>query len=216
MYLQSVLIEAKDLVNGVSIVQPKQFDTIEYFHIELNSHDVILAEGAWSETFVDDESRGMFHNAHEYASRYPREVTQPARYCAPRVDEGYELEAVRRTIAERAGVISERSAQIGLLRGYLDVVSAHFIAGWAQNVDHPEVPVCLDIFAGGRLIGQTLANLLRADLLRAGIGSGSHSFEFKPPPGLVLTDLAVRRSIDGALLPSAGTRTLVSRMTEAV
>jgi hypothetical protein len=45
-------------------VQAERIDKIEYFHIELDSHDVILAEGALSESFIDDDSRGMFHNAH--------------------------------------------------------------------------------------------------------------------------------------------------------
>src|SRR5665213_1715983 len=44
MYLQGVLIEAKDLVNGVSIVQAASVEKVEYFHIELETHDVIMAE----------------------------------------------------------------------------------------------------------------------------------------------------------------------------
>jgi hypothetical protein len=38
-------------------------------------------------------------------------------------------------------------------RGYVDLVSRDRIAGWAQNMDHTEAPVYLDIYAGGRLIG---------------------------------------------------------------
>ena len=72
MYLDGVLIEAKDLVNGVSIVQAERVEKVEYFHIELENHDVIIAEGALSESFIDDDSRGMFHNAHEYRVLYPR------------------------------------------------------------------------------------------------------------------------------------------------
>ncbi len=68
-----VLIEAKDLINGVSIVRAEHVEKIEYFHIELDSHDVIVAEGAPSETFIDDNSRGMFHNAHDYDTLYPEE-----------------------------------------------------------------------------------------------------------------------------------------------
>ena len=45
-----VLIEAKDLVNGVSIMQAERVEQIEYFHIELETHDVIIAEGALSES----------------------------------------------------------------------------------------------------------------------------------------------------------------------
>ncbi len=42
-------------------------------NIELDSHAVILAKGAWSETFIDDDSRMMFHNADDYFRRYPGE-----------------------------------------------------------------------------------------------------------------------------------------------
>ena len=66
LYLDGVLIEAKDLVNGVSIVQADRVEKVEYFHIELETHDVIIAEGALAESFIDDDSRGMFNNAHEY------------------------------------------------------------------------------------------------------------------------------------------------------
>ena len=67
-----MLIEAKDLVNGRSIVQADDVDKVEYFHIELDTHDVIVAEGALSETFIDDDSRGMFHNADEFHALYPQ------------------------------------------------------------------------------------------------------------------------------------------------
>ena len=41
-----VLIEAKDLVNGMSIMQADRVEKVEYFHIELETHDVIIADGA--------------------------------------------------------------------------------------------------------------------------------------------------------------------------
>ena len=93
------LIEAKDLVNGTSIVQAEHAGKVEYFHIELETHDVIVAEGALSETFIDDDSRGMFHNAPEFHALYPRAARTAAQYCAPRLEDGYEVEAVRRRIA---------------------------------------------------------------------------------------------------------------------
>ena len=84
MYLEGVLIEARDLVNGVSIVQAERVEKVEYFHIELDSHDVIIAEGALSESFIDDDSRGMFHNAPNIARFIRMRPTPRARYCAPR------------------------------------------------------------------------------------------------------------------------------------
>lgn len=101
MYLDNVLVPAVALVNGTSIMQAEAMDEVAYFHIELESHDVIFANGAWSETFVDDESRGMFHNAAEYAALYPTAAQQPAQYCAPRVEEGSRLEAIRKRLNAR-------------------------------------------------------------------------------------------------------------------
>ena len=203
MFIDGALIEARDLVNGISIVQAEQVEQVDYFHVELDTHDVIVAEGALSETFVDDDSRGMFHNVHEFDALYPDAVRQPARYYAPRLEGGYEVEAVRRRIALRAGRTATDT--IGKLRGCVDLVSAHCVAGWAQNEDHPEAPVCLDILAGGRLLGAVLANVYREDLAQAGLGSGCHSFIFELPAGLAAFPdaIEVRRSLDGAPLEFA-------------
>jgi hypothetical protein len=204
MYLSGVLIEAKDLINGVSIVQEHTVDTLEYFHIELDSHDVIIAEGALSESFVDDDNRGMFHNAHEYETLFAQQPPVPASYCAPRLDEGYEVEEVRQRLAARAGLAGSTGAPaLGALHGHVDRIRATAIFGWAQNSDAPEAPVCLDIYTDGKLIGRVLANTYRDDLKRAGLGSGRHAFAFTPPAGVVLdpTTVEVRRSLDGARLP---------------
>jgi hypothetical protein len=116
-----VLIEAKDLINGRSIVQAERVESLEYFHIELDTHDVIFAEGALSETFIDDDSRGMFHNAHEFHVLYPEPGTAPAQYCAPRLAEGFEVAAVRRRIALRAGLLPSADPRRGAtLRGQVE------------------------------------------------------------------------------------------------
>ncbi len=105
MFLDGALIEAVDLINGVSIIQAERVEHVDYIHIELDTHDVILAEGAFSESFVDDDSRGIFQNAQEFQALYPDVVTvRPARYCAPRIAFGTQAEASRRRIAQRAGI----------------------------------------------------------------------------------------------------------------
>src|SRR5258708_31811914 len=102
--------------------------------MELDSHDVIVAEGAPSESFIDDDSRGMFHNAHEYDTLYTDEVRRPARYCAPRLDDGYEVEAVRRAIAQRAGVPSAcHPPPPRRLRRHIHLLGANCNARLAHN-----------------------------------------------------------------------------------
>ncbi len=102
MFLDGKLIAAELLVNGSSIARETTARRVDYFHIELTHHNVIWAEGAASETFVDDESRGVFHNLQTYRELYPEAEHQTAEYCAPRITEGFELLAIRRQIDERA------------------------------------------------------------------------------------------------------------------
>ena len=104
MLLDGVLVPARCLVNGVSITQEKGCERVDYIHVELDSHDVILAEGAASETFVDDDSRAVFHNAHEFDLRYPGAVCPSAVYCAERVEDGARLATIRRALDVRAGL----------------------------------------------------------------------------------------------------------------
>jgi hypothetical protein len=47
MYLAGVLIQAEYLVNGMTIVQADKVEAVEYFHIELDEHDIVYAEGRW-------------------------------------------------------------------------------------------------------------------------------------------------------------------------
>jgi hypothetical protein len=104
MFLDGLLVPARCLVNGTTIVQERELEHVDYFHVELDSHDIILAEGASSESFLDDDSRGMFHNAQEFAAQYP-DAPASGRFCAPKVDDGYELEAIRRRLALVAGEV---------------------------------------------------------------------------------------------------------------
>jgi ELWxxDGT repeat protein len=103
MFLDGVLVPARALANGSTVVRDR-VERVDYFHVELETHDVLLAEGAPSESFLDDDSRGMFHNASEFAALY-HDAPDPGTFYAPRVTEGYELEAIRRRLAEIAGEI---------------------------------------------------------------------------------------------------------------
>ena len=105
MYFDGVLIPAWALINGSSVVQMESVETVEYFHVELASHDVIIAEGAASESFVDDNGRGMFLNAGEYRALYPQGQSSPAEYCAPRVEAGEVVERVWARLAARAAAL---------------------------------------------------------------------------------------------------------------
>ena len=97
MLIDGLLVPAHMLVNGASIVQEPAVPSVDYIHIELDRHDTIWAEGAATETFVDDDGRFAFATS----EGAPVERPGAAIYCAPRVEEGYELEALRQRLATR-------------------------------------------------------------------------------------------------------------------
>ncbi len=104
MFLDGLLIPARCLVNGSTIIQERGLERVDYLHVELDTHDVVLAEGAASESYLDDDSRGVFHNASAFAALYP-DAPPPAGFCAPRMESGFELEAIRARLVMVAGEI---------------------------------------------------------------------------------------------------------------
>ncbi|WP_158929231.1 Hint domain-containing protein [Acidisphaera sp. S103] len=201
LFFDDVLIQAEHLVNGASIVRCPHIDPIQYFHIELDQHDVIFAEDAPAETFVDCDSRGMFHNAAEFSRLYPSDDSQRWMFCAPRIESGPILAQVRRVIDSRTGLTPKDRVDVpGPLQGNLDGLDGASIGGWAFDPEHPGSPVILDVLDGHGLIARVTANRFRADLEEAGIGDGRHGFELRLTRGLSpLTghELRVRRVADG-------------------
>jgi hypothetical protein len=196
--IDGVLIHASRLVNGVSVVQLDRVDSVTYYHIELENHEVIFVENCGAETFLGEEFRRQFQNVAQFAALYPGDAA-PETTCLPRLDGGFHLHAIQQRIAARAGIAMPPAHQPGPLRGYVDQAGPNICAGWAQDIAAPEAPVCLDITADGRAIGRVLANLYRADLYEAGLGSGCHGFSFVLPPGTTGRIDAVRAA-DRAVL----------------
>jgi hypothetical protein len=72
-------------VNGRSIVQTDSDDNhvIDYFHIELQTHEVVFAEGAPAETLLVTSGREHFANFAEYERRYGVESGPTMKPFAP-------------------------------------------------------------------------------------------------------------------------------------
>jgi Hint domain len=71
IYIDNILIPAKYLVNGVTIVADAKPEALSltYFHIELDTHEAILAEVLAVESFLRDDPHA-FDNADEYVRLY--------------------------------------------------------------------------------------------------------------------------------------------------
>lgn len=196
LLLDGVLVPAAALVNGVGITRAAPA-AVSYVHVELDSGDVILAEGAASETFVDCDSREMFHNAHDYRQLYPGAAPPKWHFAAPRVEQGWRLRSIQARLAGR-----RLAASRGRLRGRVDHQANGVIEGWAMDADDPTLPVEFELVARGRQLGCVIANRYRIDLDRAQIGHASHAFVVELPEldAPTLAGVALRRLSDGATL----------------
>lgn len=103
LYLDGVLVQAKSLINWTSIRPDESATSVRYFHIELPAHDVLFAEGAAAESFLDTGHRGVFDNAEERVIALPSamQARRETESCARLVTEGPELDAIRARIAQR-------------------------------------------------------------------------------------------------------------------
>jgi len=87
LLIHGVLVAVGNLVNDTTITRcdARELDELEFFHIKLERHDVIYAEGAPTETLLEvDESAVNFA---EYLRQYGR-VTSEERPCAPLLRRG--------------------------------------------------------------------------------------------------------------------------------
>ena len=53
------LIHAGNLINGATVAQV-EVDTIDYWHIELESHDLLVANNLAAESYLEMANRGFF------------------------------------------------------------------------------------------------------------------------------------------------------------
>jgi hypothetical protein len=85
LLIDGVLVLAGSLINGTTITiwDARELDELQFFHIKLEHHDVIYAEGAPCETLLDVDERAV--NFAEYLRQYGPPTAREAR-CAPLLD----------------------------------------------------------------------------------------------------------------------------------
>ncbi|MCX7368184.1 MAG: Hint domain-containing protein [Alphaproteobacteria bacterium] len=114
------LIPAKHLVNGTSIVQEAWCQRVTYFHLELEAHGLLLSEGLWSESYLDDGNRDAFNNAGLTGLFLDFEAGRSAgqydaQACLPVLRDGLALDLIHGRLAIRAEELA--AAEKGRRRG---------------------------------------------------------------------------------------------------
>ncbi|MDN4633227.1 Hint domain-containing protein [Sphingomonas sp. PsM26] len=95
-----VLIPASSLVNGSSIAQIEA-KTVTYWHVELENHDILLANGLPAESYVDVGNRSFFTSTDSHVAPDGVERTT-ADYCRPFFKDGPVVQAVWQALKARA------------------------------------------------------------------------------------------------------------------
>jgi hypothetical protein len=87
--------------------------------------------------------------------------------------------------------------------GYVEAITANAALGWAWTPGQAQ-PLTVELRLGPEVVAEAVADGLRPDLARSGIGEGRHAFTLKTPEALRsrLADLRVfARTADGAAVP---------------
>jgi hypothetical protein len=104
VFLDGLLIQARQLVNHASIVRETSRTPIDYYHVQLDGHAVLYAEGLTAESYLDTGNRGLFVNADAPLTLHPsfaRDVPAPGA-CAPLAVDAARVEPIWRRLAARA------------------------------------------------------------------------------------------------------------------
>jgi hypothetical protein len=93
--IDGVLVTARALIGGP--IRQECVDSVVYYHIQLDGHDVVLADGTPCETLLDADDPVGFDNAGD--APITDVFLAP---CLPRMSQGEAVEAIRARIRERA------------------------------------------------------------------------------------------------------------------
>jgi len=108
------LICARQLINGATIRQETDRSSVVYYHVELEKHAIMLAEGLPAESYLDTGNRGFFANSSQPGHLYPDltddadNATREANSCEPFVTDEKSIGPVWQSLAERAAALGRR------------------------------------------------------------------------------------------------------------
>ena len=108
LFFERCLIHARVLENGSS-VRRQRVDRIEYWHVELDTHDILLAEGVAAESYLDCGNRSGFTTSKGNATT-DMSAIRPVLWnveaaCAPLHMVGPVVKKIRSALGQRAELL---------------------------------------------------------------------------------------------------------------
>jgi hypothetical protein len=199
IFLGGRLVPAGRLANGATIARQDFCANILYVHVELDRHEILLANNCPAESFLDTGNRGLF--AHTAGPRpLFAEIDAPdpaalaiwaARGAAPLLLSGAALDEVRARLAARAVRLGWRAAFAARPRLVADG-AALAMKGFGDGVWRARVPAPVrrlvvesDVFVPAEVLADSAdprrlglaVRALRLDGAAPAVGSGWHAAE---------------------------------------
>jgi hypothetical protein len=118
LLIDDVLVPVCNLINGTTITlyDARVLDELEFFHIKLELHDVIYAEGAPCETLLDVDENAI--NFSEYLREYGPPISSNAP-CAPVLGFGDRVE-IKSRFRSAISPWFDRRQKLDIIRDKLD------------------------------------------------------------------------------------------------
>lgn len=107
IFADDILVPIRCLLNGTTITQ-LEVPSVSYYHVELASHQVLLANGLDAESYLDTNSRREFDNGDGPTILHPDfwHLRWEGEGYAPLVVHGEKLDRVRHKLSKRASELS--------------------------------------------------------------------------------------------------------------
>jgi hypothetical protein len=110
VFVENLLVPVKHLINGTSITQLKKAE-VTYHHVELPVHDVLIAEGLPTESYLDTGDRANFDNGGGAVRLHPNFARHAweGLGCARLVVVGREIDRLRHKLEQRAIILRPKA-----------------------------------------------------------------------------------------------------------
>ena len=102
LYMDGMLIQARQLVNHMTVTRDSGRAVVTYYHVELDRHAILIADGMPCESYLDSGNRGQFDAVGSVVSLHGATINRVLRACAPIVTSADLVRPIWQRLADRA------------------------------------------------------------------------------------------------------------------
>jgi hypothetical protein len=169
------LVPAECLLNGKFIYRDYSEDNLQYYHIELDTHEIIYANELLVESYIDHNNRTGFDNYNIYKSINIKNQIMKDNNRYERLNNGIYIIRISDSIYRRYFFINKKIYESFKIT--IDELNPSFVRGWAFRLNEPNMPLYLYALDGNDILGYAIAYEERVDVYAADAGPLNSGFQ---------------------------------------